>query len=645
MKTAAGGITLLALVAIVLGVLFKRQPGRDHVSRLGQYQGYSKARYDGYERHSHHLTLADGTRLAYDLLLPTKRGVPAHERLPALFRYTPYLRAFTIFDREGNLLLEELYELKWYEKAMLRLRYRVSDQGHLMDAVFNTAWLKTMLHHGYAVVVIERPGTGASFGVMDPSFEAGAGQVDELLDWIATQDWCDGRIGMVGDSWQAMIQFAAASTGNPHLKAILPISSSLDSYSAVNYPGGVYNRTFNTLFSQSTSALEALATPVDGDEGDALLAQARAERSDATVGEKSAQVMLKYPFRDSTTADGENVWEGDFALYPFIERINRAGVPIYMVNGWYDLFTRDMFLWYANLTVPRRLIVRPHDHSQVESDGADLDIGAEAHRWFDYWLKGIDNGIMDEPPIATYTIGAPKADAWQMGDRWPLADQEQTRFYLHESKSDTVDSANDGRLNTEAPTAPTAYDVYTVDYTTTSGGHSRWGAVLSASAYPNMRDNDQKALTYTTPPLETDVKITGHPVAHLWLVTGAPDLDLFVYLEKVDGKGNSTYITEGNLRASHRALNQAPYDTTGLPYHRHYERDLEPIPAGDPFELVFDLLPTSTLFRAGSRIRIMVACADAGNFGTPILDPAPKLKLLRSAHHASFVEMPIIPAR
>jgi predicted acyl esterase len=68
---------------------------------------------------------------------------------------------------------------------MLRVRYKISDQGHLMDAVFNTGWLKPMLHHGYAVIVVERPGTGASFGVMDPSFEVGAEQADDILDWIA----------------------------------------------------------------------------------------------------------------------------------------------------------------------------------------------------------------------------------------------------------------------------------------------------------------------------------------------------------------------------------------------------------------------------------------------------------------------------
>jgi len=612
------------------------------VSRFGRYDGYSSAIYDGYQRQSQYLTLTDGTRLAYDLLLPTQDGLPANEPLPALFKYTPYLRVFTIFDADGKFLLADLYPLAWYQKVMLRMRYKISAQGHLMDVVFNTGWLKTLLHHGYAVIVVERPGTGASFGVMDPSFEVGAQQADQILDWIAAQDWCDGNIGMFGDSWQAMIQFAAAGTGNPHLKAILPVSSSLDSYSAVNYRGGVYNRKFNTLFSWSTGALEKLATPVDGDKNGVLLARVRAERSGSTVGEKSLEVLREYPFHDSTTMDGKNVWEGDFALYPFIERINQAGVPIYMTNGWYDLFTGDMFLWYANLTVPRRLIVRPLDHSQVDGDRPDLDFGSEVHRWFDYWLKGIDNGIMDEAPIYYYTMGRTQKNAWQTSEHWPLLNLEQTCFYLGEGKCGSVASPNDGSLKTGEPPAQNAHDVYRVDYSTTSGEKSRWGAVLSASDYPDMQLNDQKALTYTTPPLETGMEITGHPVIHLWLTSEAPDLDVFIYLEDVDIKGNSTYISEGNLRASHRTLSAAPYDNLGLPHHRHYESDLEPIPLGEPFKLDFDLLPISYRFQEGHRIRIAIAFADAGNFDTPVIDPPPTLKLLRNSNFPSYVELPVI---
>jgi len=197
----------------------------------------------------------------------------------------------------------------------------------------------------------------------------------------------------------------------------------------------------------------------------------------------------------------------------------------------------------------------------------------------------------------------------------------------------------------EPPGRKEAFDTYTVDYSTTSGKYSIWYAVNWPRNYPNMRSNDQKGLTYTTSPLETDVEVTGHPVAHLWVTTDAPDLDIFVYLEEVDDRGKSTYLTQGNLRASHRKLGQAPYHNLGLPYHSHYQSELGPISAQKPFELVFSLIPTSYLFHAGQRIRITVTCVDADNFDTPVLNPAPKIHLMRDTAHPSFVELPIIPGR
>ena len=639
-------IIVFAAITLVIYFILNRQSKPQKASRFGEYRGYSEAIYDGNQRRSDYLTLSNGTRLAYDLILPTKKGVPANKPLPVLFKYTPYLRTFTIFDQAGNNLIAGLFNLGWKEKAYLRVRYWFDKRGNLMDPVFRTKYLENMLKHGYAVIVVERPGTGASFGVMNASFEVGAKEVNEILNWIAAQNWCNGNIGMYGDSFQAMIQFAAAATGNPHLKALFPTSSGFDMYSSISYPGGVYNKTFASFFSWSTSFLEHVPTPVDSDKDGSLLAQARKERSGSTLGKQSEGWLRPFPFRDSTTSDGNKIWEGPANLYPLLDRINQSGIPVYMTTGWYDLFSgaHDMFLWYANLTLPRRLLVRPADHSEVEKNQFDLDYGAEAHRWFDYWLKGIDNGIMNEPSIYYYVMGASKKDAWRTSNQWPPANQKLTRFYFGEGKTGSVASINDGFLRPEPPGHKDAADAYTVDYSTTSGKYSRWYAVNWPRNYPNMQTNDQKALTYTTPPLESDMEVTGHPVVHLWFVTDAPDLDFFVYLEEVDGS-RSTYLTEGNLRASHRTLSEAPFNNLGLPYHRHYKSDLAPIPAGKPVELVFNLLPTSYLFRAGNRIRITVTCADADNFETPALDPAPKIRLLRDAAHASFVEFPIIHGR
>jgi putative CocE/NonD family hydrolase len=637
---------IAAALVITLFLLFKKQGRQAKVSEFGKYQGYSEAIYDGNKRISDYLKLSNGTRLAYDLFLPTKKGIPSDKPLPVLFKYTPYTRTFTIFDKDGNNIIAGLFHLGWKERAYLRVRYWFGERGNLMDAVFRTKYLENMLRHGYAVIVVERPGTGASFGVMNASFEVGIKEVDEILDWIAAQNWCDGNIGMYGDSFQAMIQFAAAAGENSHLKAIFPVSCGLDLYDAVTYPGGIYNKTFGSFFSWSTSFLESVVTPVDRDKDGSLLVQARKERAGSTLAKQSEVWFRKFPFRDSTTSNGIKIWEGPANLYPLLDRINQSGVPVYMTTGWYDLFSGagDMFLWYANLKAPKRLLVRPADHSEVEKNQFDLDFGTEAHRWFDYWLKGVDNSIMSEPSIYYYVMGASKKNAWRTSNQWPLANQKLTRFYFSEGKTGSVASINDGFLRPEPPAEKHGADAYTVDYSTTSGKYSRWYAVNWPRNYPDMRSNDDKALTYTTPPLESDMEVTGHPIVHLWLVTGASDLDFFVYLEEVDGS-QSTYITQGNLRASHRALSKAPFNNLGLPYHRHYESELAPIPADEPVELVLDLMPISNLFRAGNRIRVTVTCADADNLETPVVDPAPKLKLLREINHESFIELPMTQSR
>ncbi len=632
-------VIVAVFLALAVLIYVRADAASGKTSALGQYKGYSQAVYDGSRRSSDYLPLPNGTKLAYDLILPTKNGKPAAERLPVLFKYTPYLRTFTLFDQNGRNVIADLMALGWKERAMLRVRYWLSPEGRYMDPLFRTPWLKNMVEHGYAVIVVERPGTGASFGTWDPTHETGGQEASAIMNWIAAQPWSNGKIGMYGDSFQAMIQMAAAAQGNTHLKAIFPTSAPLEMYNGITYPGGVYNTAFNAFFKWATSFLQAdTVTPVDSDKDGQLLARAQAERARSLP--ETINFAKDYPYRDSVGPLKIKIWEGPSALYPFIERINRAGVPIYLTNGWFDIFTAEMFFWYKNLTVPRRLIVRPLDHSEIEKNSLDdLDFGAEAHRWFDYWLKGIDNGIMKEPPIHYYSMEAAKKGMWRTAIEWPPAGRKSSRFYFAGGKTGSIDSANDGFLLTSPPADRAASAIYTVDYTMSTGRHSRWSAVNWARQYPDMRANDKKGLTYTTAPLKEDLDVTSHPVVRLWLTTDASELDVFVYLEDVDPSGRSDYITEGVLRATHRKLGRAPFDNLGLPFQSHYQSDQTPIPAGEPFEMIFSLLPTSYKFPQGHRVRITIAFADADNFATPAISPAPQVGLLMDNAHMSFVEM------
>jgi putative CocE/NonD family hydrolase len=317
----------------------------------------------------------------------------------------------------------------------------------------------------------------------------------------------------------------------------------------------------------------------------------------------------------------------------------RGSVAIYHLAGWFDMWPRDALLWFHNLRNPQKIVLGPWSHAQ--DDGIDL---IEEHlRWYDCWLKGIDNGVRDEPPIRYFVMGAPPGRQWRSAWHWPVPGTQGESYYFHPGPSGSVASVNDGYLGRTPPTPGPAADHYRVDYSTTTGRANRWtNGYGGAFGYPDMMGNDRKGLTWTTAPLQADLEVTGHPIVYLWVSSSARDGDFFVYLEEVDSTGYSHYVTEGTLRASHRALAEPPWHNLGLPYHRSFQDDLVDMPDG-PAELVFDLHPTSRLFPAGSRIRVTLTCADRGNLLTPELPGPPEIRVHRDAVHPSRIVLPVVP--
>lgn len=242
---------------------------------------------------------------------------------------------------------------------------------------------------------------------------------------------------------------------------------------------------------------------------------------------------------------------------------------------------------------------------------------------------------MDELAIHYYVQTAKGKGTWASSDRWPLDGPKSDFWFAGVNGTRT--------LTSEPPQESGASDLYTVDYSTGTGKKSHWAALASGHMYPDMKANDAKALTYTTEALASDLTVAGHPVLRLWISTAAPDLDVFTYLEEVDRSGRSRYVSQGILRASHRALGQAPFDKLGLPWHDYFESSVEPVPPEEPIELVFDLLPTAYRFSQGSRIRLALACADSDNFGTPVLYPAPSVRVFPGAARGSSIQLPLMP--
>ncbi|HST23403.1 MAG TPA: CocE/NonD family hydrolase, partial [Blastocatellia bacterium] len=347
------------------------------------------------------------------------------------------------------------------------------------------------------------------------------------------------------------------------------------------------------------------------------------------------------PYRDSRDSQTGISPYTDWNPASYLKQVNDSKVAVFHLAGWYDLWPRDALVWFNNLKNPQRIVIGPWSHGQVSA----ADLASESLRWYDHWLKGVDNGIMDEPPILYYTMGAAVGDEWRTSWQWPLPNEEQTRFYFQKAEAGSIDSVNDGTLSASAPAMDDGAFDYTVDYTTTSGRTSRWANGYGGEfGYPDMSANDKKGLTYTTSPLSADLEITGHPVVNIWVSSTAKDGDFFAYLEEVDESEFSRYITEGTLRASDRAVSAPAYNYMGLPFHEGRQGATSGFEAGEPVALVFDMHPTSNVFNKGHKLRVTITCADRDNALTPELSPPPTIKIYMDSLHASYISLPVIPA-
>jgi putative CocE/NonD family hydrolase len=606
MKPNSGKVSFALIALTIAGMVLPsdvtaRQTATRQISEPGRYEGYSKALYDGWQRHSIYVTVRDGTKIAMDIFRPTRRGRLHSESLPVIWEHRRYQRASQ--DKNG----------------------RISSQLDRGDHP-----MRKVVLHGYVYAMAAVRGSGASFGTrIDPTPPQESLDAYDLTEWLAAQSWCNGKVGMYGISYSGTVQFMAASAAPPHLKAIFPEMTMFDLYDFV-YPGGIFRHTFMQYWSKQTRALDLhLArkpAPVDGT-SNATVQQALAQHKDNFDVAKSSQG----PYRDSTIENAGVVYR-DHSPSSYIDQINQSGVAVYQRAGWFDMYPRDMLLWFNNLKVPKKIVIGPWNH--YESHGVDR--ATEILRWYDFWLKDIDNGIMDEPLVLYGVIGLSRNKSIRWSDRWPPANSHPVAYYFGDGLTGSVDSINDGLLSTVASTSGT--DRYKVDYTTSSGPKSRW--VGGPPSYPDMIANDRKALTYTTAALTDDIEIAGHPIVHLWIECSADDIDLFAYLEELEPNGRSTYITDGCLRASHRRLNKPPHHRMGLPYHRSFAQDKELLP-DEPCELVFDLYPTATLFEAGHRIRLSITCADHDNNQTPKVNPAPQVMVYRKPEMPSRILLPI----
>ncbi len=503
------------------------------------------------------IPLSDGVSLAADLYLPEASG-----RFPALVSYYPY-------HKDG--LIGSFFEHP--------RRY--------------------FAERGYANLLVDFRGLGNSDGVvweaMDPR-EATDGA--EVIEWTARQPWCDGNVGMWGMSYGGITSFKTAAAQPPHLKAIVPIMGSLDIYHDFLYPGGCLNclGAFGA-WGSFMIAMNLMPPMYQDPEG----------RWYHLWKERLEHCPPPYivPWQDHPAYD--EFWQSKAI------QAERIQVPTFLIGGWRDIFPDGMTRSYERIATPRKLLMGPWMHALPDvSPFVPVDYLAEMARWWDYWLKGEQNGIMDEPPVTLFVQGN---QVWKHEREWPIArTQERTLFF------------SSGRTLANKPPRYEEDVVYRTD-TTVGVMAGLWDPTAIGLGLPlDQGSDDVRSVTYTSEPLPQAVEITGSPEATLYVALAEGDeVNLVVKLCDVAPNGRSALITTGWLKSSHRISHVRP----------------ELLAKGAVSEFRVPLWATSYQVPQGHCLRVSVSCADF-----PRLWPTrtnPQIHLCFGGTQASALRFPTVP--
>jgi putative CocE/NonD family hydrolase len=486
------------------------------------------------------IVMADGARLAATLYLPEPPGP-----WPALLEALPY--------RKDDITAA-------YRPEYLRLA----------DA-------------GYVMCRVDVRGTGSSEGVASDEYPA-VERTDlvAVIEWLAAQSWCTGSVGMYGTSYSGFNSIQVAMERPPALKAIIPTYATDDRYADdVHYFGGAMRGLDVLDYPCYMVALNALPpVPSVYGAGWRELWRQRVEQSLPWL-----VTWLEHQRFD-------DYWQFG-SLRPDYGAIECA---VMIVAGWADGYRNNTFRTFEALTCPKRLIVGPWAHSspQTSEPGPNHDLVPEHLRWWDRWLKGIDNGVDREPPIVLYaqrsTRPSPRRaqvrGAWRWEPHWPPERLVDTAFPLAKAVA-----------NREGPGA----DVLPIR------GDVGWTAWISCAAgmpwgqSQDQRPDEAQSLTYTWPSVGDEVEVLGYPRLRVTVTASTPVAYLSAKLCDVFPDGTSALVTRGLLNLAHRDDRSNP----------------SPVEPGRAYEVEIELEAMSWTFEAGHRIRLDLAGADWPNVWSP----------------------------
>ncbi len=585
-------------MALLMGLILAVSAKAHAASSFGQYD--APPTYPERITTSLYLPMRDGVRLAVSITRPAKDGKPVEGRFPVIWHHT------------------------------LAIAGPGSAGGPVGSGPNGYSSAFSLANYGYVIVQVARRGQGPSFGVRRGyNDRTESDDAYEVIDWLAEQAWSTGKVGIYGCSNTGDAAMHAVTAGNPHLKAAWAGCFSWEKYDGFLRGGILANWGTGP---ERTVEQDMLNTPVQGDEAKTLLHQAAVEHLPST---SLLELWKGLPYRDSTSSLVTSRFWIEGSAGRFKPQINRSGVAIYVQGGWLDDLRLQGLIAYANLTGPRHIVIG----NWIHCANPDFDLLAEMRRFFDEELKGVDTGVQSEDPIHYFTVNAAPGTEWRSAKQWPPPGAASRTLYLAPS------GPTGGMLTGALPAKPAAGE-FKVSYDVgCPPGHE--GPRL-ANLTPGLLTGALPCFPETAgphflgAPLKADTEVTGSPVADLWVRIDATDQNVFVYLEDVAPDGAIHPVTDGRLKASLRKTNAPPFANFGLPWHRAYQDDAQPLTPGEPARLQLDLLPTSYIFKAGHRIRITVAGADFrekfGNTGT-----GPLMAILSDKDHASSVSLPTMP--
>jgi hypothetical protein len=526
-------------------------------------------------RHLHvPITMRDGVHLSANIFLPAEHG-----RLPSILVRTPY--------------------------------------GKGEDLVPN---YRALVEHGYAVVVQDVRGRYESHGAFDP-FRQEPADGDDTLNWIARQPWSDGKIGMTGGSYVGIVQWKAALTNNPHLKAIFPVVSGNDDYRDRFYsPGGAFK-----LGGRLEWMAENVKAPGYQPDFRKFVLHLPLRTSDVAATGWTSEMYreaLAHPAFDA-------FWRGVSTK----EHLAKVKVPVFAVGGWYDNFVEsdlEAFTALHKTSGLNRVLIGPWPHN-MSYRFEKVDFGRHSSapirslqlEWFDQWLGGKDTPLMSRPPVRIFVMGV---NEWREAREWPPAGAREQRFYL-ESGGHANTLAGDGALVNRPPRRE-PQDRYVFDPrdpTPTRGGAVCCNPKILPWGPMEQRAIEQRAdvLVYTTRPLKEDLEVIGPVKAELYVATSAKDTDFTAKLVDVFPDGTAINLTDGILR---------------LRYRSSLER-AELAREGEIYRVTIDAGVTGNVFLKGHRIRLEVSSSNFPRFdrnpntGGRIADETRLVKASQAIYH------------